>query len=165
MIGAKVDGRIVPIDYKVKNGEIIDIITTNQQDHGPARDWLNIVKTSEARSKIRSWFKRSAAPKILPRARPFLKGNSVGILFSPKKKEQFIQHFSEVYHCNSVDDFYAAIGYGGILISRLIPRMKDEYNRNYKPTRKRKSLFFPPFRRSLSNPPRALWSRAWTTVL
>ena len=87
MIGAKVDGRIVPIDYKVKNGEIIDIITTNQQDHGPARDWLNIVKTSEARSKIRSWFKRSAAPKILPRARPFLKGNSVGILFSPKKKK------------------------------------------------------------------------------
>lgn len=50
-----------------------------------------------------------------------------------KKKEQFINHFSELYHCNSVDDFYAAIGYGGILISRLIPRMKDEYNRNYKP--------------------------------
>ena len=135
MIGAKVDGRIVPIDYKVKNGEIIDIITTNQQDHGPARDWLNIVKTSEARSKIRSWFKKERRPENIAEGKAILEREfRRDFVFTEEKKEQFIQHFSEVYHCNSVDDFYAAIGYGGILISRLIPRMKDEYNRNYKPT-------------------------------
>ena len=58
MVGAKVDGRIVPLDYKVKIGEIVEVLTTWAAGHGPSRDWLNIVKTSEARNKIRSWFKK-----------------------------------------------------------------------------------------------------------
>ena len=58
MIGAKVNGRIVNLDYKVKTGEIVEILTSNQQGKGPSRDWLNIVTTGESRSKIRAWFKK-----------------------------------------------------------------------------------------------------------
>ena len=58
MTGAKVDGRIVPLNHKVQTGEIIEILTTNQPGHGPSRDWLNIAVTTQAKSKIRNWFKK-----------------------------------------------------------------------------------------------------------
>lgn len=57
MVGAKVDGRIVPLDYVVKTGEIVEVLTSSQTGKGPSRDWLSIAKTSQARNKIRSWFK------------------------------------------------------------------------------------------------------------
>ncbi len=129
MIGAKVDGRIVPIDYQVKNGEIIEIITSNQQGKGPARDWLNIAKTSEARTKIRSWFKKERREENIIEGKLLLereiRTNIIGL--NDEERQKIYEYFTKVYHCNSLDDFFAAIGYGGILLSRLMPRIREYY--------------------------------------
>ena len=135
MVGAKVDGRIVPIDYQVKTGEIIEILTTKEQGRGPSRDWLHIVKTSEARSKIRSWFKRERRPENIAEGRQQLEREfrRNNIALADQQLQNFLAGIAERLHCNTVDDFYAALGYGGILLSRIMPRIKDEYQRTYKP--------------------------------
>lgn len=136
MVGAKVDGRIVPIDYKVKNGEIIEVLTSQQQSKGPSKDWLKIVKTSEARNKIRSWFKKERREENIVEGkidvdREFKRNY---IRLTDEEYQDFIQNIAERQHCNTVDDFYAAIGYGGISINRIMPRIKDDYSRIYKST-------------------------------
>lgn len=134
MIGAKVDGRIVPLDYKIKTGERIEILTTNQQGKGPSRDWLSIVKTGEARSKIRSWFKKEKREENIEEGKTAVKRelrrNFIGL--SGTKYDEFIKRISEKQHFEQVDEFYAAVGYGGIQINRLMPGIKDEYNKNWK---------------------------------
>ena len=134
MIGAKVDGRIVPLDYKIKTGERIEILTTNQQGKGPSRDWLSIVKTGEARSKIRSWFKKERREENIEEGKASVKRelrrNFIGLCGT--KYDEFIKRISEKQHFAQVDEFYAAVGYGGIQINRLMPGIKDEYNKNWK---------------------------------
>ena len=131
MQGAKVDGRIVPIDYQVKTGEIVDIITSSNQNKGPSRDWLKIVRTSEARSKIRSWFKKERRDENIVEGKAEVdrefKRNYIRL--SDEALQSFLQNLAERQHCNSIDDFYASIGYGGISLSRLMPRIKEEYNK------------------------------------
>lgn len=134
MVGAKVDGRIVPLDYKIKTGERIEVLTSNQQGKGPSRDWLSIVKTGEARNKIRSWFKKERREENIEEGKTAvereLRRNFIRL--SGEKYEEFIKKISERQHFSDVDEFYAAVGYGGIQISRLMPGIKDEYNRNWK---------------------------------
>ena len=134
MVGAKVDGRIVPIDYKVKTGEVVEIITTSSP-RGPSRDWLNIVKTSEAKAKIRTWFKKEKRPENIERGKAEiereLKRNYINI--SSEELEETIQKFADKQGLKSIDDFYAAVGYGGILFSRFMPRIKEIYNKAKKP--------------------------------
>ncbi len=129
MVGAKVDGRIVPIDYQVKTGEIVEVLTTSAQNHGPSRDWLQLVKTSEARSKIRSWYKRERREENIEKGREELEREISRncIRFTESELQEFLEQQCKRQHCETVDDFYAAIGYGGILLSRLIPRMKEDY--------------------------------------
>ena len=127
MVGAKVNGVIVPIDKIPKNGDIIEIITS-QASKGPSRDWLKIVKTGEARSKIRQWFKKEK--------------RSENILVGKSEVEKEIRKLSK--NCtdaqisyivtliakkvgiNNADDFYNTIGFGGLSIQRFIPRIKEE---------------------------------------
>lgn len=128
MVGAKVDGRIVSIDYQVKTGEIVEVLTTMSPNHGPSRDWLQLVKTSEARNKIRAWYKRERREENIEKGKEELEREMSRnfIRLSEDDMEEFLLAQAKRQHCATVDDFYAAIGYGGILLSRLIPRMKDD---------------------------------------
>lgn len=135
MTGAKINGRIVPLDTVVKTGQVVEIITSKQQDKGPSRDWLNIAKTGQARSKIRAWFKHEKREENIIQGRNELdrefKRNYIRL--DEENYEKFVLKLAERSRLTTVDDFYAAIGYGGIQLSRLIPGIKDEYNRNWKP--------------------------------
>lgn len=127
MVGAKADQRIVPIDYQIKTGEIIEIIVA--KEGGPKRDWLNIVKTSEARSKIRNWFKRERRDENIVEGKAELlrelKKNR--ILIPDSKLEELLKPIMAKRHCNTIDDFCAAIGYGAIQLWKCMPKIKDEY--------------------------------------
>lgn len=131
MIGAKIDGRIVPIDYQVKTGEIITILTSSQPGKGPSRDWLKIVKTSQARTKIRQWYKREKRDENIVEGKAEVEREFKRnfIRFTTEEYEDFIAKLAERQHCNSVDDFYAAIGYGGLSMSKMLPHIRDEYSR------------------------------------
>ena len=128
MVGAKVDGRIVSIDYQVKTGQIVEILTNTAPNRGPSRDWLQLVKTSEARNKIRAWFKRERREENIEQGREELEREMARnfIRLSEEDMQDFLLAQAKRQHCATVDDFFAAIGYGGILLSRLIPRMKDD---------------------------------------
>ncbi len=131
MIGAKVDGKIVPLDYKVKTGEIVEVMTSSQQGKGPSRDWLNIVKTSQARSKIRQWFKKERREENVAEGKAQIerefKRNFIRL--NEAEYNEFIEKAAERQHCKDIDDFYAAIGYGGISLVRLMPKFKEDYSK------------------------------------
>ena len=127
MIGAKVDGRIVPLDYKVKTGQIVEVLTSPSK--GPSRDWLKMVTTSSARTKIRNWFKKERRPENILEGkiefeREFRRNN---IRLYDGDLDEFLDRLCERQRCQSMDDFYAAIGYGSISINRLMPFIKEEY--------------------------------------
>lgn len=136
MVGAKVDGRIVSLDYQVKTGEIIEVLTSAQPGKGPSRDWLKLCRTSEARNKIRSWFKKERREENIMEGRAEfereIRRNNIRLTAS--QFQDFVEKIAQRQHCNSAEDFYAAIGYGGIVVSRLIPYIKEEYSRSYKET-------------------------------
>lgn len=131
MIGAKVDGRICTLDRKVNNGEIIEILTTSQQGKGPSRDWLKMAKTSSARSKIKSWFKKEKREENIVEGRAEVerefKRNNINL--PEKQMGEFLSKIAEKQHCNSVDEFFAAIGYGGLSLLKILPRIKEDYSK------------------------------------
>lgn len=135
MIGAKIDGRMVSVDTVIKTGQIIDIITTKSESHGPNREWLKISKTSEARNKIRAWFKKERREENVLEGKIELerefKRNYIN--FPEKELAEFISSLAKRQHCDSVEDFYAALGYGGIILSKIMPRIKEDYQKLIKP--------------------------------
>ena len=134
MMGAKVNGKIVPMNYKLKTGEIVDIISTHESEKGPDREWLNVVKTSEARNKIRQWFKKECKEENILEGKAEvkleLKKNKI---FVPEEElEKFLSPILEQNHCKTINDFFAAVGYGGVQLWRLMPRLKNEYSKRKK---------------------------------
>ena len=134
MSGAKVDGRIVPIDYKLNNGAIVEILTSSQPGKGPSKDWLNIAKTSSARAKIRSWFKNERREENIAEGKEEIEREFRRnfIRLSDEEYSVFLENLAHRQKLSSVDELYAAIGYGGLSIMRLMPYIKEEYNRNYR---------------------------------
>lgn len=135
MMGAKINSRIVSLDTKIKTGNIIEIITTKSPNHSPNREWINIAKTSEARGKIRAWFKKERREENVQNGkadieREFKKN---GIIFTEAQYIEYMTKLAKRQHYETIDDFYAAIGYGGVILSKIIPRIKEEYQKFMKP--------------------------------
>ncbi len=134
MVGAKVDQKIVPLDYKVKTGEIVEILTTKENGRGPNRDWLTIVRTSEARNKIRTWFKRERREENILEGKAELERElrRSGIQLTEELVQYLLDTVGRRHSCQTADDFYAAIGYGGIQLWKVLPRIKEEHLKNKK---------------------------------
>lgn len=131
MTGAKVDKRIVQLNYAVKTGEIIEILTSSQPGKGPSRDWLKIVTTNEARTKIRTWFKKEKREENIVEGKSEyesqLRRNNMPL--TDEQEEQLLNIIIEKQKFATFDDFFAALGYGGVVLSKIMPMIKDEYNK------------------------------------
>ncbi len=130
MVGAKVNNRIVQLDYKLQNGEIVEVITSNS-GKGPSRDWTKIAKTSEARNKIKQWFKKECREENIARGRTELELalKRDGIEFSFEDDAAILSSVASRMSFNVVDDMYASLGYGGIKLNRVINRLRAEKER------------------------------------
>ncbi|MBE0069379.1 RelA/SpoT family protein [Thermoanaerobacterium thermosaccharolyticum] len=125
--GAKVNGKIVPIDYELKNGDIVEILTTTNSDRGPSRDWLQIVKSSQAKNKIRQWFKKEKREENIERGEEIfyreLKRHGIQ---QSQLKGDIMESVLRKLNMHSEEDLFAAIGFGGLALNQIIPRIKEE---------------------------------------
>ena len=133
MTGAKVNGRIVPIDYKVNTGEIIEIIT-GAKDKGPSRDWLNVVVTSEAKSKIRSWFKKERKEENITTGKEAFDRELRRALInlSDEDYDKFVENLAKRQRLNNAEEMFAALGYGGLQLSKVMFKAKEDYTKMQK---------------------------------
>lgn len=127
MMGAKINGVIVPIDRVPHNGDIIEVITS-QSSKGPSRDWLKIVKTGQARSKIRQWFKKEKRSENIEVGRAEVEREFKRINKNCTDAEitEIITSIAKRIGINNADDFYNTLGFGGITLQRFIPKIKEE---------------------------------------
>ena len=130
MIGAKINGMIVPIDRTVENGEIVEILTTNVTK-GPSRDWLNIVKTSEARTKIRQWFKKETRAEniIMGKGTVDAEFRKLSTRLTEAQKNEIMSTVAGRIGFSSADDLYNTLGYGGVSLQKLVIKMREEVSR------------------------------------
>ena len=132
MIGARVNGQLATINYKIQNGDRIEIITS-QNSRGPSRDWLNLVKSNQAKTKINQWFKNELKEDNIQKGKElllaFCKANSVdpAIIMTPK----YMNAIMEKYGFKDWDAVNAAVGHGGLREGQIINRMKDLYDRDH----------------------------------
>ena len=133
MVGARVNGKIVTFDYKISNGDRIEILTS-QNSRGPARDWLNLVKSSQAKTKINQWFKKELKEENILKGKELLiadakkKGFSLNDLMKP----EWIDKLFQKYAFKSWDAICAGVGFGGIKEGMIINRLIEEYNKEQK---------------------------------
>lgn len=133
MVGAKVNGKLVPIDYVIQNGDRIEVITS-QNSKGPSRDWLNIVKSTQAKSKINSWFKKEYKEDNIIRGKDLISAycKSKGINLPDIIKPKYQQIVQKKYGFRDWDAVLAAIGHGGLKEGQVVNRLLEEYEKEHK---------------------------------
>ncbi|MFR9239971.1 MAG: RelA/SpoT family protein [Clostridium baratii] len=126
-IGAKVNGKIVPLDYKLKTGEIVEIITSKTAQ-GPKMDWLNIAKSNQAKSKIRQWFKKIKKVENIDKGKELLEKElkKQGVTFTDIAKGDAYEKMQRRYNIHSMEDLYSRIGVGMMCASNIVSRLKEE---------------------------------------
>ncbi|WP_237036203.1 RelA/SpoT family protein [Mediannikoviicoccus vaginalis] len=132
-VGAKVDGRIVPLTYKLKTGNIVEILTSTTSS-GPSMDWLKIVQTSQARQKIKQYFKKKERDSNIVKGRDMLEKEvrKQGYTFNEILKEDWLNNIMERMKFNSLDDMYASIGFGTTPLTQIMPKLKELHKEYYK---------------------------------
>ena len=132
-IGAKVNGRIVPLSSSLETGDFVEVMTS-QASHGPSRDWLNIVKTSEAKAKIRAWLKKEEREENVVKGKEMLtaEAKKAGYTMAQLTKADILEPVFKRYSLSSLDDLYATIGFGGLSTLQLLNRLAEEYKKQNK---------------------------------
>ena len=127
-IGAKVNGRIVPLDYKLSNGDIVEVITSKQAS-GPSRDWINIAGSSDTRNKIKSWFKKECKEENIERGRDMLEKECKRLGYNHKEfaSQDKLKTVAEKLRLPDVDGLLASLGYGGTTLTAIMSRLVDIY--------------------------------------
>ena len=130
MVGAKINGAIAPIDTELENGQIVEILTSSSSK-GPSRDWLKMVKTAEARNKIRQWYKKEKRPENIAMGKVEIdrEFRRYGKDCPESIKNEILANVSSRIGMQTVDDLYAMIGYGGLIIQKISIKLHDEYDR------------------------------------
>ncbi|WP_373599663.1 RelA/SpoT family protein [Paraclostridium bifermentans] len=131
-VGAKINGRIVTLDYKLQNGNIVEILTSANSS-GPSRDWINIVQTPNAKSKIRQWFKKERREENIERGNAILEKEFKKYDIPTKDSivEKYMIQIARKFNQPTVEDLVATIGYGGIMPSQVVPKVKELYEKDY----------------------------------
>ena len=132
MVGCKVNSKMMPIVTKLKSGDIVEIITSDTAK-GPSRDWLKIVKSSNAKTRIQQWFKKTEREENIEKGKDILDKEikKIGMSHSDLFKPEWIQVALNRYNYNSVEDMYASIGFGGISPNKIITRLLEEYKKEH----------------------------------
>ena len=133
MVGAKINSKMVPITTPLKNGDIVEIITSDNTK-GPSRDWIKIVKTTQARSKIQNWFKKAQREENIAKGKEMVEKElkRIGMSFADLFKPEWVEKALQRYKYNTLEDCYAAIGFGAISPAKIITRLLEEYKKEHK---------------------------------
>ncbi len=131
MVGCKINSKMMPIITTLKNGDIVEIITSDQSK-GPSRDWLKFIKSSGAKNKILSWFKKTQRAENIEKGKNLIEKEikRIGITYSKFFKNEYIQVALDRYKFNTIEDMYAAVGFGAISASKIIAKMLEAYKKD-----------------------------------
>ena len=154
MIGAKVNNRIVTLDHVLKNGDVVEILTSKSAK-GPSRDWMKIARSSEARSKIRQWFKKERKEENIANGRAAFEAElkHCGLTIRMVTESDILPTLLKRVSYPTLDDMYAAIGYGGFTAQKAVSRMQGELNRVQKQQQAEKVIEEPPAKHEPSKTP------------
>jgi len=136
-VGAKVDNRIVPLNHKLRNGNIVEVITSANSS-GPSRDWLKIVKSNQAKTKIKQYFKLKERDRNVAKGKEYLEKEIKRLGYKPSDilRDEWLRNIATKVSINSIEDLYASIGYGSITLNQVINKLKEIYSEHFKPEEK-----------------------------